>query len=189
MVFSVFKKSLDFHGYYQRLLSQNRAHRVHWHSTTMSQALPFLSPTPSQTIDLKDSSQTWPSQSVIWPCIFLILYSWALAPGLLSWHVPWHAHISLSPNPLPMDQTALSPHALTNFVHDWKSTWTSRILTFTSHRISHSQTVARRRTALRPSGSFEPADSCTEVLATAWSQKNLASHRKDLLCAEKKYGN
>lgn len=156
MVFSVFKKSLDFHGCYQRLLSQNRAHRVHWHSTTMSQAPPFLSPTPSQTIDLKTLPRPDLHSPLIWP-VSSLFSTPGLWPQVLLLACSLTCTFPVS-KPSPYGPNSPFSHALTNFA--WLEVNLDIRISTTSHRISHPQTVARRRTALRPSGSFEPADSC-----------------------------
>ena len=161
MVFSVFKKSLDFYGCYQRLLSQNRAHHFHWHGSTMSQApaIPFSYPIPDHWF--KDSSQTWPSQSIDLTLYlpYSLLLGFGLRPQVCFWHVPWNAQFLVSkPSPYGPN-SSFSP--CINQLRTWpKVNLDIPILTFNSHCISHSQTLARRRTGLKPSGSFEPPGSC-----------------------------
>ena len=123
--------------------------------------LPFLSPTPSWTIDLKILPRLDLHSPLIWPCIFLILYSWALASGpRFAFGTFLEMHNSLVSKPSPYGpNSSFSP--CINQLRTWpKVNLDIPILTFNSHCISHSQTLARRRTGLRPSGSFEPPGSC-----------------------------
>lgn len=164
MVFSVFKKSLDFHGCYQRLLSQNRAHHFQWHGTTMLQApaIPFSYPIPDH--GSKDSSQTWPSQSIDLTLYlpYSLLLHFGLRPQVCSWHVPWNAQFLVS-KPSPYGpKSPFSP--CINQLRAWPEiNLDIPILTLNSHRISYSQTLARRRTGLKPSGSFESPGSCRSL--------------------------
>ena len=164
MVFSVCKKRLDFHGCYQRLLSQDRAPHFHWYGTTVSQApaVPFSCPTPDH--GSKDSSQTWPSQSIdLTLCLpYSLLLGFGLRPQVCSWHVPWNAQFLVS-RPSPY-----GPNSPFSTCINQLPTWPEinlniPILTLNSHCISYSQTLARRRTGLKPSGSFESPGSCRSL--------------------------